>query len=488
MKQPLTVRFAPSPTGPLHVGGLRTAIFNYLFAKRVGGRFLLRIEDTDQKRFVSGAVEHIKESLDWVGIRPDEVMPSQASDSARYLTEAERLRREERAYYAFDTPKELEEMRHRQQSTGATQSHYNALSRQDMKNELTLSSSEVQHLLDNGAKPVLRFKVPLKDEILARDEIRDHIRVHSTTIEDKVLVKADGMPTYHLAHVVDDHLSSVTHVIRGEEWLPSLPLHLLIYEALGWKPPIFAHLPLILKPTGKGKLSKRDAEEGDFPIYPISWAGVRGFRAHGFLPEALLNFLACLGWSPKEGNELLSLSELSAQFSLSEVSKAGVRFDIAKARWYNQQYIRRCSAEELTYRLREQHTELANEYSEQQLVERAQLMQLRVGMLSEILSESRFLSEPPTYEEPLPQGITAQLPLLKAFAEEQCSQDTSIKEQYISLAKRHQVKLNQALPALRYALSAETQGPDLGEIIHLLGPSEVKKRVQHFLDSTSKSR
>ena len=343
MGQVPVVRFAPSPTGPLHVGALRTALFNYLFAKGRGGRFLLRIEDTDQKRFVPGAVEHIRGSLDWLGLRPDELISSQVALRDRYLAEAERLHKAGKAYYAFDTLDELKAMRERQQNAGADQLHYNALSRQQMRNELTLSPSEVQALLEAGERPVLRFKVPLKEEVLAQDEIRGHVRVHSSTIEDKVLIKADGLPTYHLAHIVDDHCSSVTHVIRGEEWLPSLPLHLLLYEALGWAPPRFAHLSLILKPTGQGKLSKRDAEQSDFPLYPIKWGGIDGFREVGFLPEALLNFLACLGWSASEGQEVLSLDELLDQFSLSGISKSGVRFDIAKAKWYNQQYIRKTS-------------------------------------------------------------------------------------------------------------------------------------------------
>ena len=484
MREVPVVRFAPSPTGPLHLGALRTALFNYLFAKGRGGRFLLRIEDTDQRRLVKGAAEYIQSSLDWLGLRPDEVISSQVAFRERYLGEAERLRSEGKAYYAFDTSEEIEEMRHRLERAGAAQLHYSALSRQEMKNELSLSVSEVQRRLDAGEQPVLRFKVPIKEEVLARDEIRGRIRVHSSTIEDKILLKADGLPTYHLAHVVDDHYSSVTHVIRGEEWLPSLPLHLLLYEALGWRVPLFAHLPLILKPKGQGKLSKRDAEEDDFPISPLEWGGTEGFKEKGFLPEALLNFLACLGWTPPEGQEVLSMDELLARFSISGVSKAGVRFEIAKLKWYNQQYIRRCSTEVLAQRLLSQHPKICVGLSERHIFESCQLMQAHVVALPELLHKSHFLRHPPVYTSPLPEDITTYLPLLEAFVKqlELRNEGISIKDQYMNLAQRQELKPRQVLPVLRYALSAEYRGPDLEQIIQLLGASEINARLRRLLD------
>ena len=481
------VRFAPSPTGPLHIGALRAALFNYLFAKGKGGRFLLRIEDTDQKRYVDGAVDHIKDSLAWLGISPDEELPSQAEFQSLHLAQAHRLRDEGKAYYAFDTVEELESMRARLKDQGTEAQHYNALSRQSMKNETTLSASEVKERLHLGEQPVLRFKVPLKQSITATDEIRGHIHLHSSLIEDKILVKSDGMPTYHLAHIVDDHRFGVTHVIRGEEWLPSLPFHLLLYEALGWKAPYFAHLSLLLKPEGKGKLSKRDADQGDFPIYAIRWGDRPGFREEGFLAEALFNFLACLGWSSPQGEEVLSRDALIEQFSLDRVSKAGVRFNTQKAKWYNQQYLHQLSPESLCRELRALYADLCKEMSDQELLQTVQLMQPRATLLPDILSESSFLRHAPTYPQPYPEAVQAQLPLLKAYVEEVSSKlppaPESLKETYLSLAQKHGISVGKAFAALRYALSASLKGPDLSQILHLLGSTEVLHRLHSFLSA-----
>jgi glutamyl-tRNA synthetase len=348
------VRFAPSPTGPLHIGGVRTALYNYLFARKNGGKMLLRIEDTDQNRYVPGAEGYILEALQWGGIEIDEgqgvggphALYRQSERKGMYREYAEQLIAKGKAYYAFDTADEIEAMRKRLEEAGADAAQYNAITRLQMSNSLTLSADEVQQRIDNGDPYVVRIKIDPKQEIRFNDLIRGWVAVHASTLDDKVLLKSDGMPTYHLANIVDDHLMEITHVIRGEEWLPSAPLHVLIYQYFGWTTPQFAHLPLLLKPEGNGKLSKRDADLGGFPIFPLQWqdpvSGVvaRGFREDGYLKEATVNFLAFLGWNPGTEQELFSMDELVEAFSIERIHKAGARFDITKAKWFNQQYLK----------------------------------------------------------------------------------------------------------------------------------------------------
>ena len=454
------VRFAPSPTGPLHVGALRTALFNYLFAKGKSGHFLLRIEDTDRSRLVPGAKKHIEDTLEWMGIAPDEPPTSQSEAQERHITAAHQLHEQGKAYYAFDTPEELQQMRERLKAKGLEQQHYNALTRMKMKNELTLSKEECLSLQKKGTPFVLRFKVPPKQLVSFKDLIRGHIRVQSSTLEDKVLLKADQMPTYHLAHVVDDHRQGITHVIRGEEWLPSTALHLLLYEAFGWQLPVFVHLPLILSSSGKGKLSKRSAEQQNFPIYPLKWQGTEGFKERGFLSEALFNFLACLGWQSSSGKELLTRSELLEQFSLDQIAKSGARFDIEKAKWYNEQYLRFLSSEELVLRLKKQLPDLCQGLSQKELLHAATLMQPRVSLLSEIITESNFLRQRPKYPCPVPEKICA-------LAE---------KEDNISQMKWK-----------RYALTAAQSGPDLKKIIDILGEKESTYRLKSLKIAAQKT-
>ena len=348
------VRFAPSPTGPLHIGGVRTALYNYLFAKKMGGKMLLRIEDTDQTRYVAGAEDYIREALEWVGIKIDEGVLEggpfapykQSERKDLYKDYAQQLIDSGKAYYAFDTSEELDLLRKTLEEAKVDNISYNAVTRMQMKNSLTLSEEEVAQKLASGEPHVIRLKVPLKEEIRFKDLVRDWVAVHASTIDDKVLMKSDGMPTYHLANIVDDHLMEITHVIRGEEWLPSAPLHILLYRAFGWEAPQFAHLPLLLKPEGNGKLSKRDGLLGDFPVFPLEWKDPatneisRGFREDGYFPEAVLNFLALLGWNPGTEQEIMSIDELSAAFSLESIHKAGARFDVNKAKWFNQSYLR----------------------------------------------------------------------------------------------------------------------------------------------------
>jgi len=358
--KPVRVRFAPSPTGPLHMGGVRTALFNFLFARKNNGTFILRIEDTDQKRYVKGAEDYIYESLKWCGIEPDEGMrkggayePYRQSERKNiYLKYINKLIESGDAYYAFDTSEELEEFRRKKEREGSAFT-YDAQVRNSLNNSLNLSPKDLENKIKNGGQYVIRFKVPENKLLKFNDLIRGNIQVDTSTLDDKVLFKSDGMPTYHLANIVDDHLMKITHVIRGEEWLPSLPLHMLLYQAFGWEPPLFAHMPLTLKPDGKGKLSKRDGDRLGFPVFPLEWKNPEtgeissSYKESGYFPEAFINILAFLGWNPGTEQEIFSMDELIETFSLERVVKAGSRFDPEKARWFNQQYLRAKSDQEL---------------------------------------------------------------------------------------------------------------------------------------------
>jgi len=347
------VRFAPSPTGPLHMGGVRTALYNYLFAKKHNGTFLIRIEDTDQTRFVPGAQDYIMDALKWCGIIPTEG-PGLGGDFGPYVQSerrelyrpyADELIKNEKAYYAFDSSEELTQMREQALKMGMPNWQYNNVTRGSMKNSLSLPADEVQKRLDNGDPYVIRMKMPRNVDVRFEDEIRGWVVVNTNNIDDKVLFKSDGMPTYHLANIVDDHLMKITHVIRGEEWLPSAPLHVMLYDAFGWDCPKFAHLPLLLKPDGNGKLSKRDGDRLGFPVFPTDWKSAddeiyTGYREQGYFPEAFINMLAFLGWNPGTTQELFNLDELVESFSLNRVAKAGAKFDPDKTKWFQQQYLR----------------------------------------------------------------------------------------------------------------------------------------------------
>ncbi len=361
--RPVRVRFAPSPTGPLHIGGVRTALYNYLFARRNKGTFILRIEDTDRNRFVPGAEQYIAESLEWLGIRFDEGLTTggphapyrQSERKPMYRRYAEELVEKGYAYYAFDTAEELDEMRKRLEAAKVAAPQYNAVTRTGMKNSLTLSADETKKRLDSGEPYVIRIKIPRNEEVRFHDIIRGWVVVHTQSLDDKVLFKSDGMPTYHLANVVDDYLMQISHVIRGEEWLPSAPLHVLLYRFMGWEAvmPQFAHLSLLLRPDGNGKLSKRDGDRLGFPVYPIDWKDPatgeksKGYREQGYFPEAVVNMLAFLGWNPGTTQELFTMDELINAFSFDRVSKHGAKFDPEKAKWYNRQYLIKKTNEEL---------------------------------------------------------------------------------------------------------------------------------------------
>ncbi|PWJ40149.1 glutamyl-tRNA synthetase [Sediminitomix flava] len=502
------VRFAPSPTGPLHIGGVRTALFNYLFAKKNNGDFILRIEDTDQTRFVEGAEDYIKESLAWVGMEPDESpwKPGeygpyrQSERKGMYMQYAQQLVDEGKAYYAFDTPEELDAMRKRLEEAKVANQQYNAITRLQMKNSLTLSEEEVKERIESGDPYVIRLKVPLKEEIRLNDMVRGWVMVHSHTIDDKILMKSDGMPTYHLANVVDDHLMKITHVIRGEEWLPSAPLHVLLYQYLGWEDtmPRFAHLPLLLKPNGNGKLSKRDGDKLGFSVFPLKWTDPNsgdistGYREDGFLPDAFVNFLAFLGWSPGTEEELFTKEQLIEKFSIEKVGKAGTKFDFDKAKWYNQQYLKEKSDEVLAPVLKAQLDEAGISYDESLLPLICSQLKERITFQNEFLSAGRFFFEAPTeYDEKVirKKWNDDAKAVLEEYAERCPSAEKfdadSAKKLFSEVLEEKGVGMGKVMPVLRVALSGLGGGPDLMIMLQILGKEEVSNRIKKFIATVS---
>lgn len=499
MSEKVRVRFAPSPTGPLHIGGLRTALFNYLFAKKYDGDFLLRIEDTDQNRYVEGAENYIIEALNWCGIQYDEGVgkggnyaPYRQSERKEiYAQYAQELIDKDWAYYAFDTPQELDEQRKKSEEKGET-FIYNWHNRQSLNNSLSISKEEVQERINNGQEYVIRFKMP--QEILTmQDLIRGEVVVDTKTLDDKVLFKSDGMPTYHLANIVDDHLMKITHVIRGEEWLPSMPLHILMYRAFGWKAPQFSHLPLILKPAGmgNGKLSKRDGDKMGFPVFPLLWkdpetgAISKGYREDGYLPEALLNFLALLGWNPGTDQEIFTKEELIKLFDLERVSKSGARFDIEKAKWFNHQYLHQKNSEELAKEYLKILSE-KNVNSSQEIVEKiVALIRDRATFITDFWELSSFFFIAPTqYDE------KAMKKQWKENSSEILDKIVNIlgsQEDFSSANTEHIVKefitnngfsLGQVMPLIRLALVGDMKGPHIFDIAEIIGKDETIKRLE----------
>lgn len=490
------VRFAPSPTGALHIGGVRTALYNYLFARKNNGTFILRIEDTDQTRFVSGAEEYIEQSLKWAGITPDEGVSyggnygpyRQSERKDIYKKYAQQLLDEGKAYYAFDTPEELDAMRDRLKEARVANPQYNAVTRMQMSNSLTLSAEETQAKLDAGEPYVIRIKLPRNEDVRFKDVVRGWVVVNTATLDDKILMKSDGMPTYHMANIVDDHLMEITHVIRGEEWLPSAPLHIFLYECFGWQAPEFAHLPLLLKPDGNGKLSKRAADQLGFPIFPLNWTDPEsgelsvGFKEAGYLPDAFINFLALLGWNPGGEKELFSIDDLIEAFSLDKINKAGAKFDIEKAKWFNQQYLKFMSDDEIT----DQFIALIDTD-----IDRAKAMAIalslkeRVTFIQEMPEAGKFYFEAPIeYDEKVAKkkwNEEASSKLLEFAGElkEKTSFDKdSIKELLTEVLERDQMPLGRVMPALRLALTGQAGGPDLMEIVEILGTQETFDRIK----------
>lgn len=507
MNQPtVRVRFAPSPTGPLHIGGVRTALYNYLYARQQGGQMLLRIEDTDQNRYVPGAEQYILEALEWIGIQIDEGPQKggphapyrQSERKEMYREYAERLVQEGKAYYAFDTAEELDAMRKRLEAANVPAAQYNAITRLQMKNSLTLSAEETRQRLESGEPYVIRIKVQPKDDIRFNDLIRGWVVVHSSQIDDKVLLKSDGMPTYHLANIVDDHLMGITHVIRGEEWLPSAPLHVLLYRYLGWADtmPQFAHLPLLLKPDGNGKLSKRDADLGGFPIFPLEWADPKtgdkalGFREEGYLPEATTNFLAFLGWNPGTEQELFTMDELIQAFSFDRVHKAGARFDIQKGKWYNQQYLKQQDDATLAREIQPIFVGKGIHITDEQATKIVHLLKERVHFAREIVDESAFLfSSPESYDEAVvskrwnEEAVRA----IGGFRDALSTYEGDFMADPIKEVLHHTleslgIKAGKVMQALRLALTGVGAGPDLMITMEILGKEEVINRLQNAID------
>jgi glutamyl-tRNA synthetase len=493
------LRFAPSPTGPLHIGGVRTALYNYLFAKKMGGEFILRVEDTDQNRYVEGAEEYIQESLTWLGINFDaspklggEHAPYRQSERKDiYAKYAQQLIDSGKAYYAFDTSEELDDLRERLTAAKVDNPSYNSATRMQMKNSLTLPAEEAKERLANGDPYVIRLKVPIKEEVRFKDLIRDWVVVHSSTIDDKVLLKSDGMPTYHLANIVDDHLMGISHVIRGEEWLPSAPLHILLYRAFGWQHPEFAHLPLLLKPEGSGKLSKRDGLLGDFPIFPLEWTDpesgdvARGFREDGYSPEALVNFLAFLGWNPGTEQELFSMDELIEAFSIEKVNSSGSRFDIQKAQWYNQQYLRQMPDETLV-----ELTKAAAEtpMSDELAAQLVQLLKDRVTFPKDFITEVPYIfAAPSIYDEVIvtkqwnDQAKKAMPFIIEALKGVEDFSSQQIHDAIFEKLTTAEIKPGKVMQALRLAVTGEGKGADLMMTLEILGKAEVVGRIEKAL-------
>ncbi len=499
------VRFAPSPTGALHIGGVRTALYNYLLARKHGGDFLLRIEDTDQNRFVPGAEEYIIQSLQWCGILPDEGPVSggnygpyrQSERQHIYRNYAEELVTRGHAYYAFDTPEELEARRESEKKKGNHSFKYDGQVRLEMNNSLTLPDAEVSRRLDSGTPYVIRLKVPTGETITVQDEIRGEVSFQSDELDDKVILKGDGLPTYHLANVVDDHLMEITHVIRGEEWLPSTAHHVLLYRFLGWEAsmPQFAHLPLILKPDGKGKLSKRDGTRLGIPVFPLSWKGATpddsfvGFREFGFDPRAVVNFLALLGWNPGTEQELFTLDELVEAFSLEKIGKAGARFDFDKALWFNKQYIASDSNENLARKVGPLIEAHGHHPSQKYLADFCGLLKERVSLFPEFWSSGYYFFEPVReYDEKTiakrwkPENRKNFEELASDLRQANKYDAETVKSIVETFMNAKGLKFGEVLPILRIAVSGSTQGPAVFEMMALLGQETVDERLTKAFD------
>jgi len=494
MSNSVRVRFAPSPTGMLHIGGLRTALYNYLFAKHHNGTFILRIEDTDQNRYVDGAEDDIKTSLKWAGMQYDEGPDAagecgpyrQSERSDLYKKYAQELIDNDYAYYAFDTTEEIEQMRERLQKSGNPSPKYDSITRMSMKNSLTLPKDEVDRRLAAGEEHVVRLKVPRRETIKFEDIIRGVVSFNSAGLDDQVLIKSDGLPTYHLANVVDDHTMQISHVIRGEEWLSSAPKHILLYQYLGWEPPQMAHLPLIMSPAG-GKLSKRNAEELGIPV------NVRDYIKGHYEPDALINFLAFLGWSPGDDRELLSMQDLISEFDLNRVSKAGAVFNMQKLMWYNEQYLRSRSNQEILPQFKQFLSESNLEApSDDYIMKVTELMKERVSNVTELLSLGRYYFEAPSeYDEKTVskawKGDAVELVTLYRDAIKSDSEysASSLKAILSEMVESRGLGFGKLMLPVRLAVTGMGFGPDLFETIELLGKDEVDARLNAALDKLS---
>jgi len=502
MKQ-VRVRFAPSPTGPLHIGGVRTALYNYLFAKKKGGTFILRIEDTDQARFVAGAEEYIMESLSWCGIVVDEGIreggnygPYRQSDRKEiYSQYADILIDKGHAYYAFDTPEKLENLRKESEKAGNS-FIYNAEVRDKLTNSISLNEKEWHEKLEKGEPFVIRYKMPYNEDIHCNDIIRGHIVVNTGTLDDKVLFKSDGMPTYHLANIVDDHLMEISHVIRGEEWLPSLPLHILLYRSFGWDSPLFAHLPLLLKPDGRGKLSKRDGDKMGFPVFPLFWPfgeTAKGFREDGYYPEAFINMLALLGWNPGTEKEIFSMDELINAFSIDRVGKSGSRFDPEKAKWFNHQYLQNKTNTQLAIEFREFLRARGYNFDIIRLEILAGLVKERVSFTKDIWEQTDFFFKAPEiYDQEAikkhwKENSGLLLMELKSLLENISDFSAAATEPVVKAwIDEKGYNTGAIMNPFRLVVVGALRGPHMFDIISWIGKDETLKRIDKGLSAIGK--
>lgn len=506
MTKNIRVRFAPSPTGPLHIGGVRTALYNYIFARKHGGKMLLRIEDTDRTRFVPGAEEYIMDALAWCGIEIDEGIkeggdlgPYRQSDRKEIYEEyAQQLINLGWAYYAFDTAEELDKFRADAESNGETFT-YGIVNRNQLNNSLYHDEETVKNRIANGDPFVIRFKIPADRTLELVDIIRGDVIVNTNTLDDKILFKSDGMPTYHLANIVDDHLMEISHVIRGEEWLPSMPLHILLYEAFGWDAPEFAHLPLLLKPKGNGKLSKRDGDKLGFPVFPTEWVNPEtgeksmGYREEGYFPQAFINMLSLLGWHPSDDREIFSMEELIEAFSLERVNKSGARFDPDKAKWFNQQYLKDSDNQVLAGMFLPILKEKGIEVNLEKISKIIGLVKERAIFINDIWEQaSFFFVAPRSYDEKaskknwkedspeLMKDLISQLSGIEDFTSE--NTEEIIKNWIMT----NELPMGKIMNAFRLCIVGESRGPHMFDIISIIGKEETIRRIEVGINSIGK--
>ena len=498
------VRFAPSPTGPLHIGGVRTALYNYLFARQNGGQMILRIEDTDQGRFVPGAEQYIIEALDWLGIKFDEGVhlggpygPYRQSDrKPMYRQYADQLIRDGWAYYAFDKPEALEAKRKEFEAQKKT-FQYDCNTRGEMENSLSLGMEEAQRRIDAGEPYVVRFKFPENIDITVHDMIRGDVTMNSRLLDDKVLFKSDGMPTYHLANIVDDHTMEITHVIRGEEWLPSAPLHVMLYKAFGWEEtmPRFAHLPLLLKPEGNGKLSKRDGDRLGFPVFPLEWHDPKsgevssGYREQGYLPQAVVNMLALMGWNPGTEQEIMSMEELIKLFNVEHISKNGAKFNLDKAKWFQHEYFQKLSDEQVADLLEAQLKERGIEADRNYIVKVAGMMKERITFPSELWDTCCYFFEAPTeYNEKdvakrwtpdMHIHMAKVIEILNTVPFEHDAIHKALLDDYIAA---NGLNTGKVMNSLRIAVVGRTVGPDMITLVLTIGKEETIRRIEKAIE------
>ena len=509
MNKKVRVRFAPSPTGPLHIGGVRTALYNYLFAKKHGGDMILRIEDTDRTRFVEGAEAYIIESLSWAGIQFDEGVHvggpfapyKQSERTSIYKEYIAQLIENNHAYYAFDTPEALEALRNEFQSKKLN-FQYDNTTRKNLKNSLTLSKEEVACLLESDCPYVVRFLIPENEVVEVHDLIRGEVCVNTSQLDDKVLFKSDGLPTYHLANVIDDHLMEITHVIRGEEWLPSAPLHVLLYRSFGWEDsmPAFAHLPLLLKPEGNGKLSKRDGDRLGFPVFPMQWTDPKskeissGYKESGYFPEAFINMLALLGWNPGTEQEIFSMEELIQAFSIERINKAGAKFDPEKAKWFNQQYLRKKDTKILADAFNDILIEKNIKADINKVETIINLVKERINFVKDIWDEVSFFFYRPESidEQAIKKRCKENTPEILEKLAVFIGQITNWESSAINKDIHHFMDVNglnpgQLMVPLRLSLVGLLKGPEIFDIMHLIGKDECVERInagRKFIAST----